>query len=74
MITGREIATKSWASENAEGRRQAAELINLLRAGGQPFLLGDAVKSMIRDGRYTGVEVGFFNFLACELIACEKAL
>lgn len=62
-----DVAEMSWGEQNAEGRRQAAELIAKLQDGDRPFLLGDAIKAMIEKGTYGGVEVGFCQRIAAEL-------
>ena len=58
-----------WANDNATGRNMAEGLLDQMRSGDNPALLGHVVKSMIASGGYTGVEVGFFQRLSESLIA-----
>lgn len=50
-----------WTVDCARGRAYADEVIASMRSTGNPGSLGHIVKSMISNGAYTGVEVGFLQ-------------
>ena len=58
----------SWADLNANGRREATEIVERIRADKLPMILGHRVKIMIEKGEYGGHEVGFFHQIAVNLI------
>lgn len=56
-----------WTAQNSVGRREAIEVVELIRAEDIPFVLGHRVKIMIERGEFGGREVGFFHYIATEL-------
>lgn len=50
-----------WATDTQRGRDFADTLVERMKTTQNPTLLGRLVKNLVADGRYSGVEVGFFQ-------------
>lgn len=63
------MVTGDWATDNATGRRHADAIVARMRESNNPTLLAHTMKSMVGNGDWTGVEIGFFHRISETLIA-----
>ena len=60
--------TGTWGEDNAIGRGYAGELLQVMRRSGATTLLGQVMRSIVEGGQHEGVEVGFYQALAEQLV------
>lgn len=64
--------TNDWAHDLVQGRSYAEEMVFFMRNSGHPTLLQHVVKAMIAHACWSGVEVGFFQYLSAEMIGDDN--
>lgn len=62
------VVTGRWDDDLLQGRVYAIEMIENMRRSGHPTLLNHTVKAMIGHASWSGVEVGFFQYISAELM------
>jgi len=62
-------ATGNYERDCAEGERLASEYVLRMQMHPRPGMLGWIVRDMIAKGRFSGVEVGFFQGLSAHISA-----
>jgi hypothetical protein len=65
-------STDNWSKDNLTGARYAALVLQYMKAE-NPCLLSDCVKSMIRKGKISGIEVGFLEFMGRVARCCSDS-
>ncbi len=63
------MVTGDWATDNATGRKHADALVARMNESNNPTMLAHTMKSMVGNGDWTGVEVGFFYRISEVLMA-----
>lgn len=65
------VVTNDWSQDVSRGHCYAREMVLYLRRTGHIPFLHHVVKAMIGHGSWSGVEVGFFQLIAMEVVGSD---